>query len=142
MKTYDQLLRDPRWQRKRLEIMERDRFTCRHCERTDLTLNVHHTYYLKGMMPWEYPSGSLYTFCEPCHKRETKEATMWDWKLAGSFRRMGATNATIERFVLIFEDLEMEYGFGRLPLFEAALQDFGGSKIACTKGHPMSPYHK
>lgn len=29
--TYSQKLRDPRWQKKRLEILERDSFTCQHC---------------------------------------------------------------------------------------------------------------
>jgi 5-methylcytosine-specific restriction endonuclease McrA len=31
-------------------------------------LNVHHTYYKKGLLPWEYPDNSLETYCEPCHK--------------------------------------------------------------------------
>jgi len=123
MKTYAQLLRDPRWQKKRLEIMERDDFECRICGRDDLTLNVHHTYYEKGVAPWEYPDGSMYTFCEPCHEKETREKTLWDWRLVEAFRKMGATNGTLERFVLIFADLEKEYGFGRLALFEHLLSE-------------------
>ncbi len=123
MKTYAQLLRDPRWQRKRLEIMERDNYTCRRCEATDKTLNVHHTYYEKGLMPWQYPNGSLYTFCEDCHKAEGAHKTEWDWKFVETFRRAGATNATLERLVYIMQDLAKEYGFGRLSLLEAILSE-------------------
>lgn len=67
--SYWELLRDPRWQRKRLEVMKRDGFCCRMCRDETKTLNVHHTYYERGLSPWEYPDGSLYTLCEPCHKQ-------------------------------------------------------------------------
>lgn len=43
--TYYEMLKDPRWQKKRLEIMERDEFACRDCGDKESTLNVHHTYY-------------------------------------------------------------------------------------------------
>ena len=71
MTTYTELLRDPRWQRKRLEVMERDNFSCVECGGADRTLNVHHLYYAKGRKPWEYETGSLQTLCEPCHRRIT-----------------------------------------------------------------------
>ena len=31
-------------------------------------LHVHHTYYQKGRMPWEYPENSLQTYCWQCHE--------------------------------------------------------------------------
>lgn len=31
-------------------------------------LQVHHTYYVYGNMPWEYPPESLKTLCKECHK--------------------------------------------------------------------------
>ena len=65
--AYWELLRHPNWQRKRLEVMQRDNFLCQQCGSADKTLNVHHTYYTKGAMPWEYPIESLRTFCEECH---------------------------------------------------------------------------
>lgn len=53
----------------RLEIMERDEWTCRSCGATGegVTLNVHHAYYESGRAPWEYPTESLVTWCEDCH---------------------------------------------------------------------------
>ncbi len=58
---------DPRWQRKRLEVMQRDRFQCCHCCSADKTLNVHHRYYVKNRDVWDYPLWSLLTLCEDCH---------------------------------------------------------------------------
>jgi hypothetical protein len=67
-KTYFEKLRDPRWQRRRLEIMERDSFTCRICGDAKSTLNVHHLRYEKNADPWDYPDQSLITTCELCHE--------------------------------------------------------------------------
>lgn len=67
MKTYAEKLRDPRWQKKRLEIMKRDEFSCNGCGDAESTLNVHHHYYEKGKMPWEYPDSAFSTLCENCH---------------------------------------------------------------------------
>ena len=66
MKTYSEKLRDPRWQRKRLEIMERDNFKCQDCGSETETLNVHH--YAYSREPWDAKSSDLETVCEICHK--------------------------------------------------------------------------
>lgn len=71
MKTYSEKLKDPRWQKKRLEIMNRDEFSCQMCMDKDTTLNVHHFAYKQGCEPWEYDNGMLITYCENCHKSET-----------------------------------------------------------------------
>lgn len=65
--TYSEKLRDPRWQKMRLNVMGRDCFACRHCSSKEKTLNVHHHYYTKGAMPWEYDPDVLITLCEDCH---------------------------------------------------------------------------
>jgi len=71
--AYAALLKDPRWQRKRLEIMQRDGFACRLCRATDKTLNVHHNFYLRDLAPWEYGDEQLATVCEDCHGLVTKK---------------------------------------------------------------------
>lgn len=68
-KSYAEKLKDPRWQRKRLEIMERDGFACVKCGSKDQTLNVHHGYYEKGKEPWDYKSNTLWTVCQACHEQ-------------------------------------------------------------------------
>jgi hypothetical protein len=65
--TYSEKLQDPRWQKKRLEIMSRDEFKCVKCSSETNTLTVHHFYYVSGRMPWEYPGGSMATMCRKCH---------------------------------------------------------------------------
>lgn len=52
--TYLDQLKHPQWQRRRLEIMQRDAFTCQSCLSTESTLHVHHKLYIKGRMLWEY----------------------------------------------------------------------------------------
>ena len=67
--TYAEKLRDPRWQKRRLEIMKRDDFMCRNCGDTEKTLNVDHKVYVKGRDPWDYQDDDLQTLCEDCHSR-------------------------------------------------------------------------
>jgi hypothetical protein len=58
-------LRDPRWQKRRLEIYNRDNFACTKCGDTKTTLAVHHLYYVGN--PWDAPDNALKTVCEDCH---------------------------------------------------------------------------
>ena len=70
MSKWSAAFRDSRWQQKRLQIMERDNWTCRSCGASGdgVTLNVHHAYYESGKAPWDYPNQTLVTWCEDCHK--------------------------------------------------------------------------
>lgn len=70
--TYREKLLDPRWQRKRLDILKRDQFTCKHCGCTTKTLHVHHLFYLKFKDPWDYEDVYLITLCFKCHEAEEK----------------------------------------------------------------------
>jgi hypothetical protein len=65
--TYSEKLKDPRWQRKRLEVLQAADFKCWDCGESTQTLHVHHCYYEKGLMPWEYPDEALKCLCEYCH---------------------------------------------------------------------------
>lgn len=66
--TYSEMLKHPKWQEKRLRILERSQFMCDVCSETEKTLSVHHGYYEKGRKPWEYPDESLHCLCEDCHR--------------------------------------------------------------------------
>lgn len=68
MSTYSEKLKDPRWQKKRLEVLNRDGWECTNCCRTDVTLHVHHEYYVSGREPWDYPTECLTTLCKDCHQ--------------------------------------------------------------------------
>ncbi len=65
-KSYKQKLKDPRWQKKRLKVLERDEFSCVHCKDKETTLHVHHKKYTDD--PWGAPMKDLETVCEDCHK--------------------------------------------------------------------------
>jgi hypothetical protein len=66
-KSYAELLKDPRWQKKRLEILNRDLWKCRICGASNKTLHVDHKEYTKGADPWEYADYQLQTLCKDCH---------------------------------------------------------------------------
>ncbi len=66
-KEYLEKLKDPRWQKKRLEILERDGWRCRMCKNDKMMLQVHHLYYLDGKDPWEISNTGLHTLCSDCH---------------------------------------------------------------------------
>lgn len=68
-KEYAELLRHPLWQKKRLQIMERDKWVCTGCLSSETTLNVHHKKYVWGRKPWEYEDSELITLCEICHQK-------------------------------------------------------------------------
>jgi|JI10StandDraft_1071094.scaffolds.fasta_scaffold1621245_1 hypothetical protein len=63
--TYSEKLKDPRWQKKRLEILNRDNWKCRKCESSENTLHVHHLMYAKE--PWLVDNTDLITLCKNCH---------------------------------------------------------------------------
>lgn len=64
-KWYADKLADPRWQRRRLEIYQRDHFTCQFCTDSRTTLAVHHLSYRNN--PWDVPLDQLKTVCIHCH---------------------------------------------------------------------------
>jgi hypothetical protein len=67
--SYSKLLLDPRWQKRRLQIFDRDGWQCTACGNKDKTLNVHHLEY--SGKPWEAPDDCLETLCEDCHEWRT-----------------------------------------------------------------------
>lgn len=62
---------DPRWQKRRLKIFERDGFCCQRCYTEEKQLEVHHLAYRKGVPYWKYLDTELITLCRDCHQYET-----------------------------------------------------------------------
>lgn len=69
---YKKLLKHPKWNVKRKEILKRDKLVCRRCGRKNCMLHVHHKYYIEGKLPWEYPNSCFLTLCKKCHTKEHK----------------------------------------------------------------------
>jgi hypothetical protein len=64
--NYKEKLLDPRWQKKRLEVFNRDNFTCQLCGDTESSLHIHHLEYINN--PWDVDNESLITYCQHCHQ--------------------------------------------------------------------------
>lgn len=69
-KTYSEKLRDPRWQKKRLEVLERAGWKCQRCGTNESELHVHHKMYVKDREPWEYEDENFVVVCDKCHEIE------------------------------------------------------------------------
>jgi len=67
---YADKLKDPRWQKKRLEVLNENEFTCYICANDKLTLHVHHRKYCDE--PWNIENKYLVVLCERCHNKEHK----------------------------------------------------------------------
>lgn len=83
---YAEKLKDPRWQKKRLKILEMDDWCCARCRDGKSNLQVHHRAYW-GANPWDAPDFALETLCEKCHEKERQFKMDCD-KLALLFRCM------------------------------------------------------
>ena len=66
MANYTELLNSPKWQKKRLEILQRDEFKCCYCGDTETELHIHHLQY--NGKPWQIENEHLITLCMDCHR--------------------------------------------------------------------------
>lgn len=66
--NYAQQIKHPLWQKKRLEVLEANGYECQECRDDDTTLHVHHPFYKRGAMIWDYAKEELECLCEKCHK--------------------------------------------------------------------------
>ncbi len=68
--NYAQQIKHPMWQKKRLEVLEDHGFECENCGSKENELHVHHPFYRKGAMIWQYETEELQCLCNKCHKEE------------------------------------------------------------------------
>lgn len=65
---YQTRLKSPHWQKKRLQVLNRDKWKCKLCKDEETTLHVHHLEYQTKKQPWEYPMSNFVTLCQHCHR--------------------------------------------------------------------------
>ena len=65
---YNRLLEDKRWKEFRLKVLSERGNKCECCGGTDI-LQIHHTFYISGKMPWEYDVKDMRVLCKKCHQR-------------------------------------------------------------------------
>jgi replicative DNA helicase len=66
---YREKLKDPRWQKVRFAIFNRDNWKCIRCGASERPLHTHHLSYT-AYDPWDEPLENLATLCEDCHSLE------------------------------------------------------------------------
>lgn len=113
-KTYGDKLKDPRWQKRRLEIFTRDEWTCQECFDTESTLHVHHLWYENDKELWEIESRGLLTLCELCHASETERRPVEEQRLLLVLKRAGFLSEELMQLAAGFHLMHDEGpGFGR-----------------------------
>ena len=65
---YNRLLEDKRWKEFRLKVLSERGNKCECCGGTDV-LQIHHTFYIGGKMPWEYDINDMRVLCRTCHQK-------------------------------------------------------------------------
>lgn len=113
--SYSKKLTSPYWQRRRLEIMQRDEFACRFCGDKTEELHIHHTLYIAGKEPWEYDEKYLITVCHACHEDEEKMKEV-DGLLISmlsqtglSRRQLFALSVSLRRYLINSKHREMKF---------------------------------
>ena len=101
---YSAKLRDPRWQKKRLEIMQRDKFSCQCCGDGESTLNVHHFEYHGD--PWSTPPELLITLCEQCHENEGYARKESEKQLLSALRKHRFLSHDVKVLAMGFENMQ------------------------------------
>ena len=103
---YVEKLKDPRWQKLRLRVFERDGWKCRICDSTSNTLHAHHTYYeTDSDGPWDYPDETIITLCAECH--ESEHVCISDAK-SQLFKEISLTGFLTSGDIFMLADIVME----------------------------------
>lgn len=65
--SYQEQIKRPEWQKKRLEILQIHNFKCDICNSKTTELHVHHRFYINNRKIWEYDNDVLQVLCKFCH---------------------------------------------------------------------------
>lgn len=133
---YKEKLKDPRWIKRRREIMERDNHRCMICGEDMSMLNVHHLHYRNDAEPWEYNDSELATLCEDCHKMVHENNIHLEVrrsKISGSYRLCFGTDdeSGIQAgTVMASDDMDMIFVCADVPMVsQQILNTFDGGMV-------------
>lgn len=65
--SYDELLQQPEWIAHAQRIKQSSG-RCEGCGETQARLDVHHHFYERGRLPWQYERTELAVLCRQCHR--------------------------------------------------------------------------
>jgi hypothetical protein len=99
MVSYDpEKYKDPRWQKRRLEIFERDNWQCLWCGATHKQLAVHHLAYTVDD-PWDAGDNHLLTVCQECHDNDHKSRAEIEKALLNNLKVIGISFSELNHFL-------------------------------------------
>ena len=126
---YAQKLKDPKWQKRRLEMLEIANWQCNVCHDEKEELHIHHIEYFQGRDPWEYSDDEMICLCKTCHALmhlcENKVKLFSD-KFLYKNRNALALNISVEEIRRINPDTHYKY-----DVFEV----WGGILVCHKDGH-------
>lgn len=106
MNWYQKKLTDPRWQKRRLEVLNAADFACSNCGDDKTSLHVHHAIYFKGLDPWEYADEHLVCLCAPCHSEQTEASKKLKVLLAANPYLVPSIVGLVEGFLAASMDVQ------------------------------------
>lgn len=139
---YHAQLKHPFWQKKRLEVMEHHNFTCQICDSKEETLNVHHPFYKRGALLWEYGIEELMCLCEKCHKdahaTDEKIRKLLSHPRVWKREIIGILKAMINDKSVVLDDWEEVNGFTRYYGISTSHREYFTELITENEGKPYS----
>lgn len=134
--SYEELLKDIRWQTKRKTILKRAKGQCEDCRIASHSLEVHHCYYRYERYPWQYPNAAFLALCPKCHDKRKKEELAW----RGFMPRMligelQSLRESLEHSLYWYDRKALFTFINGLPNAEGKIMQTLGNLLA-TQGHP------
>ena len=126
---YSEKLKDPRWQKIRLKIFERDDWCCQLCFDRDSTLTVHHHQY-NGKDPWDTPLDMMVTLCEPCHGYEYESGKISNDRLSLAVKGKSFFTYQVNEIADGFEALWHGHSLPMPPYFSTIIKYFLSNRTA------------
>jgi len=120
--SYAEQLTHPKWQRRRLEVLDRAGFRCERCLDDETTLHVHHKTYRKGALAWEYEDHELVVLCEDCHTDEHRGPSIDGLAalVAGCLEKAARDDRWVrEQRRLYFENVDPDFERRRVDMLAA-----------------------
>lgn len=121
--NYKDQIKHPKWQKRRLEIMDKDNFSCQICGDTENTLNVHHLHYHKGRDIWDYEDWELITLCDGCHEKE--HSTIED--ILSRIEYIKSRGVTMFEIYSLLENIDASLSSGNDNVIHAITGDDNGA---------------
>lgn len=117
MSTYFEKLKDPRWQKRRLQLLEAAGWACEECGVKEKELHVHHGCYGRGVEPWEYANVTMHVLCVECHPVvQGRLEAAHSWVAGLSFGELG-------QLIRILENLAITRGSTGLAVSECGKEN-------------------